>query len=111
MVLRLVDGGVGFGVRGWGWLRVGLGVVDGLEIGWHGVRMILLAFPDFCVNKAVKDLVAGDAGESCGGQGGLGVGEMGYAEAGEDAEGEVEEANVEGGERAEDGRGGDGEVR
>ncbi len=62
--------------------------------------MILVELPDFCVKKAAKEFVAGDAIEAGGGEGGLGVGEMGDAEAGEDAEGEVEEADVEGGEGA-----------
>ena len=65
-----------------------------------------MELPDFCVEEAAEELVAGDAREAGGGEGGLGVGEAGDAEAGEDAEGEVEEADVEGGEGRRMGLGG-----
>jgi hypothetical protein len=44
--------------------------------------MILAVLPDFCVDKAVEEVVAGDAVEAGGGEGGLRVGEVGDAEAG-----------------------------
>ena len=69
-----------------------------------------MELPDFCVKKAVKEFVAGEAREAGGGEGGCGVGEVGGAQAGEDAEGKVEEADVEGGERAEERALRDGEV-
>jgi hypothetical protein len=72
--------------------------------------MILAVLPDFCVEKAAQEFVAGDAVEAGGGEGGLGVGEVGDAKAGEDAEGEIEGADVEGCEGAEERGWGDGEV-
>ncbi len=109
--MGMVDGRVGFGERGGGWFWVGLRVVHGLGMGRHGVWMILMELPDFCVKNAEQELVARDAGEAGGGEGHLRVGKPGDAEAGEDAEGQVERADVEGGKGAEDRCLGDGEVR
>ena len=111
----MVDAGVGRGEGGRGGFGVGLRVVDGT--GWgrgeHGNRwsLILPISPEFCVNQAVEAVVAGDALEACGMEGGLGVGEVGDAEAGKDAEGEVEGADVEGGKGAEGSGMGLAEVR
>jgi hypothetical protein len=106
----MVDSRVGFEERGGGWLWVGLRVVHGLGMGRHGVHVILMELPDFCVKNPEQEFVAGDAGEARSGEGRLRIGKVGDAQAGEDAEGQVERADVERGEGAEDGSLRNGEV-
>jgi hypothetical protein len=48
---------------GWG----GCGCM--LVVWMIAVWMILAVFPDFCVEEAVEEIVAGDAVEACGGEG------------------------------------------
>ena len=68
------------------------------------------ALPEFGVQDAEEEFLVVEEGESCLLEGLLGGRERLDAEAGEEAKGEVEETDVEGGERAEDGVGGDAEV-
>ena len=62
--------------------------------------MILLALPDFSVNKAEQEFVAAHKGKATVLKRGLRVGQMSDTQAREHAEGEIKAADIQAGDRA-----------